>query len=226
MTKSKTTTTNEPSAFSKGYITPAANGLQDTYAQSQPQAMQASNDLYGQLPGLASKAFGTNPALGAAQGYATDVLGGKYLGAGNPYLNSMIDSTNRSVTDSVDSTFGRAGRTGSDQHVGALGRALADSQNGLRYTDYANERQAMQQTAGQAPGLESAQYSGIPAYLATQQSAAQTPYIGAGAYANGIGGLVGQYNTQTQTTQGSPLDTFLKLQQAASSAAKAAGAGG
>jgi hypothetical protein len=208
MTKSTSTSTNEPSKYAQGYITPAANALQTTYNQSQPQAINASNDIYGQLPGLASKAFGTSSALGAAQGYTSDVLGGKYLGAGNPYLNSMIDSTNRSVTDSVDSTFGRAGRTGSDQHVGALGRALADSQNGLRYTDYANERQAMQQTAGQVPGLESAQYAGIPSYLGAVQGAAQTPYIGTGAYASGTGGLVGQYNTQTGTQTGSLLGTL------------------
>jgi hypothetical protein len=218
MTKSTSTATKDPSKYAQGYITPAANALQTTYNQSQPQANQASNDIYGQLPGLASKAFGTSPALGAAQGYATDVLGGKYLGANNPYTSAMLDATNRGVSDSVNSTFGRAGRTGGDQHVAVLGRSLADAGNQLRYTDYANERQAMQQTAGQVPGLESAQYSGIPSYLAAAQTAGQIPWQGTQNYANSTGGLVGGYTTQTQTSTPSFLDSATQIAKAAGSA--------
>lgn len=160
--------------------------------------------------------------MASANGYADDVLGGKYLSAGNPNLQGMIDSTDRSVSNRVNSTFGAAGRTGGGAHTQVLGQSLADSENGLRYTDYNNERGRMDSVLGQAPALEAARYAGPAAALGIAGGAASLPYIGTGAYSSGIGGLVGQYNTQTQTSQDSPFDSWLKLIGTASKAAGAA----
>jgi hypothetical protein len=207
--KSKSTTTNEPSAFAKGYITPAANALSDTYNRNQGQAQGAADDLYDRLPGVMDQAFGTSPLLGAASNYATDVLGGKYLGQGNPYLNQMIDQTGNDVSDRVNALFSKSGRTGSTTHARDLTEGLANSENSLRYQDYGNERNAMGQAMGAAPGLESAKYTGYAPLLAMMQGAAGLPYVGAGNYASGIGSLVGNYNNQTQTSSPSPFSSIM-----------------
>lgn len=218
--KSTTTTSNEPSQYAKGYLTPAANALGDAYTQSQPGVAQASSLIGQNLPGLASKAFGANPALDAANGYNTDVLNGKYLGQGNPFLNQMIGSTDASVRDQINSTFGAASRTGGDQHVGALGTALANAENGLRYQDYANERSAMGQASANLPGLNQAQYAGVAPFLA-MAGGTTLPLTAAQEYANGTGSLVGNYGNSSTTQKGSAFDSFLKL---AGTAASAAGA--
>ena len=217
--KSKQTTTNEPSAYAKGYITPAADALSGTYNANSGNVQNISNQLSAAFPGFLQQATSTSPVMGAANGYATDVLNGKYLGQGNPYLSGMIDQTDRSVSDRVNSTFGAAGRTGGTQHTQVLGQSLADAENGLRYSDYANERNAMMQALGQAPGLDAAKYAGIAPTLALGQTAAGLPMQAAGQYAGGIGSLLGQYNTQTQTQKPSP---FSSLMQGIGTAAQAA----
>lgn len=216
---SKSKTTNEPSAYSKQYITPAADALSGTYNANAGNVQNISNQLTGAFPGLLQQATTQSPLMGAANGYATDVLNGKYLGQGNPYLSGMIDQTDRSVSDRVNSTFGAAGRTGGTQHVAALGQSLADAENGLRYSDYGNERNAMMQALGQAPGLDAAKYAGYAPALALAQSAAGLPMSAANQYASGIGGLLGQYNTTTQKSTPSP---FSSIMQGIGTAAQAA----
>jgi hypothetical protein len=224
--KSKTTTTNEPSAYSKGYITPAATALQGSYQANMPQTQAAADSLMGELPGLQQKAFAPDPTLTAANSYEQDVLGGKYLGAQNPYLSGMIDQTGRDVTDRVNSQFGAAGRTGGTQHVQALGRSLADSENNLRYQDYATERAGMGSAAGLAPSLSAAQYNGIAPTLALASTASGLPGQVAGQYASGTGSLLGQYNTSMVTQQKSLGQNLQDLWlAAAASAGNAARAG-
>lgn len=200
LSKSKTTQTNAPSSYAKPYIDAGANALGSAYGQSQGLASGISDTLASQLPGLQEKAFGSNAGLDAATGYNTDVLNGKYLAAGNPYLQGQIDNTNADVQGRVQSQFSAAGRTGSGANVNALGRALAANETGLRYTDYSNERQAMGQAAGLASGLNSAQYAGIPAYLQVAQTAAGLPLSTAQQYSGGLGSLLGGYTTQTGTS--------------------------
>jgi len=217
--KSKSTTTNDPSAYAKGYITPAANALQDTYKANSGNVQSMADSLSGAFPGLLQQATTQSPLMGAANGYATDVLSGKYLGQGNPYLSGMIDQTDRSVSDKVNSTFGAAGRTGGTQHAAALGQGLADAENGLRYNDYSNERNQMMQALGQAPNLDAAKYAGYAPALALAQTAAGLPMQNAGQYASGVGGLLGQYNTQTTTQQQSPFSGLMGLLGAGTSIA-------
>lgn len=216
--KSKSTTTNDPSAFAKPYVTSAANSLQDTYNANQPGVQAISNQFSSQLPGLIDSSFQTSPLMASANGYASDVLGGKYL-TGNPNLQGMIDSTDRSVANRVNSTFGAAGRTGGGAHTQVLGQSLADSENALRYSDYNNQMSRMDSVLGQTPALEAAKYTGPAAALGIASGAASLPYIGTGAYAAGTGGLVGQYNTQTGTQQQSPFSALMQILGAGSQAA-------
>ena len=119
-------------------------------------ALGGVSGLLGSLiPGQAF-ASGHNDNLDAAQGYSKDVLGGKYL-QGNPYLQNIIDQTNRSVTNGVNSQFEMSGRYGAGAHSGTLGQALADSEGNLRYNDYNNQMGRMDAMAGLAPSLTGAQ---------------------------------------------------------------------
>lgn len=180
------------------YISAAAKGLQGTVNANAAGLQSISNTLAGGLPSLASRAFGTDPLMEQAKGYAGDVLGGKYL-AGNPHLDGMVERTRGDVTDQVNSIFGRAGRTGSGRHAQDLSRGLADAELGMRYGDYDRERQAMSQAAGMAPGLFAGQFGGVAPTLALAGAAAETPYVGSRLMAQGMGGLLGGYNTQTQS---------------------------
>lgn len=200
LSSSKQTTTNDPSKFAQPYITAGANALQSAYGETQPLASSISSTIGAQLPGLADKAFNPDPNITAALGYNTDVLDGKYLDAGNPYLQGQINSTNNDITDKINATFGAAGRTGSGGNTYSLGKALAQNENNLRYTDYTNERSRMSTAAGQAPSLAAGQYSGLAAYLQAAAAATGLPQEAAGNYASGLGSLLGQYSTKTGTS--------------------------
>lgn len=197
----KTTTSNEPPKWAKPYLTGAASTIQNTVANNQGNLDQLAGNIRGFLPGLGEKAFGEQPGLNAATGYATDVLGGKYLDEGNPYLQGMIDSTNSDVSDRVNAMFNKSGSALGTRHAGVLTKELANAENGLRYTNYGNERNAMTQAAGMMPGLNSAQYAGVAPYLAAAQTAGGLPYQGIGNLGM-IGGLFGGYGTQTGSQPG------------------------
>lgn len=197
MTSSKSST--KPAKFAQPYITGAANALQGAYNANQGQAASNAAAVNSLIPGLAEKAAGTSPLLSAANQYATDVLSGRYLDQGNPYLQGMIDQTDRSVTDRVNSQFGAAGRTGGAQHYQGLATDLANAENQIRYQDYGNERNAMGQALGLAPGLEQAGYSGVNSLLQAAQLGTTLPLTNAQAYASGVGSLLSPYQTRTQT---------------------------
>jgi hypothetical protein len=198
---SKQTTTNEPAKWAKPYLTGAASTIQNTVDSNQGHLDQMAGDMRGYLPQLGQMAFGQNAGLNAATGYATDVLGGKYLGEANPYLNQMVDTARGNTMDSINSNFAMGGRVGSDLHFEDLGRGMMQAETGLRYGDYQNERNQMTQAAGLMPGLNASQYAGVMPYLAMSQGAAQLPYTGIGNLGM-IGGLAGGYGTQTQPGPG------------------------
>lgn len=197
---SKTTNTNAPSAYSKPYIDAGAGALGSAFNQTQPLANSISGTIGSHLSGLAGTAFSPSAGITAATGYNSDVLGGHYLDGGNPYLSGMVNTTSNDVQSRINSTFGAAGRTGSDANQYALTKGLADSENGLRYGAYNDERSRMGQAAGMAPGLDASRFSGLGAYLTAAQGAVDIPQHAASAYAGGLGSLVGGYNTGTQTT--------------------------
>jgi hypothetical protein len=201
--KSSSKTTNEPAKWAKPHLLGAVNTITDTVGAQQGNLNEMAGDIRGFLPGLGAKAFGANAGLDAATGYATDVLGGKYLGSGNEYLDQMAALTRGNVGDSVNSMFSKAGRVGSDRHFSDLGRGMGEAELALRYQDYGNERNAMTQAAGMMPGLNASQYAGVAPYLAAAQTAGNLPFAGLNNLGM-IGSLIGGYGTQTgtQTTPG------------------------
>lgn len=195
ISSSKTTTKSKetlaPSAYSQPFIDSAAATFKPAYDQSQelvnkylPQS-QKGVDYYG------------------------DVLGGKYLDQQNPYLQGQIDQTNESVRDQVASQFSSAGRYGSDYNVGELARQLSNSENNLRYSNYATERGYQNQAPIQQQALI--------------ESTVGLPGQASSTYANSINALLGKYNTSTGTNVSKSKPSLLQLAAQAASAAASAG---
>ena len=112
-----------------------------------------------------------------AQSLANNTMQGGFLGS-NPHLSAMSDAAGRqmsrqfqnTVTPGINSTFGGAGRTGSQAHLQAmsdsqsqLGTALGDMNANLYGNNYESERDRMLQTQGMAPGLAATDYQDINA---------------------------------------------------------------
>ena len=107
---------------------------------------------------------GSNPGLSALQGmtaqsanpgsasYYRDVLGGKYLDSGNPYLGAMLQQSDDAVTRAANQRFAAAGMGAglSTPYLDVLTHNLADAENKLRYQDYDNELNRMTQIGAQA----------------------------------------------------------------------------
>lgn len=190
--------------------TAAANTLTNAYNAAQPNTQAITSQLSGLVPGLASTMTGTQAGVGAASGYYNDVLGGKYLDAGNPYLNGVINTSNNSIQDRVNGSFSAAGRTGSGANTYALTKALGENETALRYGDYNSQLSRMESAAQGAGNLNAQQLASL---LGLSTTAAGLPLSQAQQYASGIGSL-GLGGTQTQTSNpstASQIGTALQL---------------
>ena len=212
------TTSGSAQKWAAPIATAAANTATGIFNANQPGLNAISSQVSGLLPGLQKKYDQGNGMLNAAEKYGQNVLGGQYLKAGNPYLNSMIDATNRNVTNQVGAAYGSRGSFGGTAWQENLGRTLAEQQNALRYGDYSQERQMQQQAMQSAPQMAAADYLGIQPLLQTAQTAATLPYTGLEAYTGALGTLM---NGSVQKSAG--LGQML-LGNAASGAASAAAA--
>lgn len=197
----KTETKSGPPKWAKPYLKSAASTIQNTVSANQGNLDQLAGNIRGFLPGLGEKAFGQNAGLNAANGYAMDVLGGKYLDEGNPYLQGMIDQTAGDVQDRVNAMFNKAGGALGTRHAGVVTKELANAENSLRYTNYGNERNAMSQAAGLMPSLNQSQYAGVMPYLAAAQTAGGLPYQGISNLGM-LGSLFGGYGTTSSQQPG------------------------
>lgn len=177
----------------------AAKVVTDNYNANKGAVSDIAGQVQGLLPGAIAKYQQGNPVLNATNAYGTAVLRGDYLGA-NPYIDQVVNSTNRGVTDKVQASLGTRGLTGGSANTDILARALAENESGLRLNAYEAERARQQQIASLAPGLAAADYAGIAPTLAIAESGAQLPFSAANNYAATIGGLLGQY-TNTRTSQ-------------------------
>lgn len=109
-----------------------------------------------------------SPLLKGAQGYAGDVLGGKYLGAGNPYLSQAMAAARDDIGREVGGAFSTGGMAGSPMHQQFLTEAWSKATAPLLFQNYENERQNQQQMAGLSPDLANADFSGLNQALGAQ----------------------------------------------------------
>jgi hypothetical protein len=195
-----TKTTVEPPAWARPLIEGAGNDIMNTVHGNAGNLQGLSNNLTGMLPGLQSMVMDQS-TLQPGFNYNQDVLSGKYLGQGNPYLKGMIDQTGQDVGNKVNAQFSAAGRSAGGANQQLLSKGLADSENALRYTDYANERNAMGQASANLAGLNSSRYAGVGSLLNAYNTAGQLPYYGVQAE-SGLGSLFGGYSQQKQSGGG------------------------
>lgn len=186
------------------FILDAATRTRNVFDANQPMLNTLQSRITNNLPQLSQQAFGAQPGIAQAQGYATDVLGGKYLGQGNPYMEGMINQTRNNVGNAVNSTFAGAGRTGGGNHVQRATEGMANAENAMRYQDYSAERDRMGQAGALLPSLTAAQYAGISPFLQASQTAANLPYAGLGA----LGPLLGAGSGAGSQTQNQPTDVL------------------
>lgn len=183
MGKKKTTTTSKetvgPSAYAQPYIDQAAGTFRPAYEQSQ-------NMLSEFLPRVRQSAD-----------YYGNVLDGDYMD-GNPHLQGVIDSSNRDISDNVNSQF--MDRFGSGYHTKTLANSLAENEQRLRYGDYATERGYQNEAAARLPGVAT--------------TATALPMLPAQGYADMTSGLLGRYmtsnGTSTQKQSGGLLGSILQ----------------
>ena len=178
------------------HINAATSAVDAAYQGVQPNLAKVTAGL-----GASFDAFDPNKAnITAANGYVGDVLGGKYLTQGNPYIEDMVNTTNSDVMDRVNALFSRSGQTGSSRQIGELGKQLATAENNLRYQNYSDEMDRMSGAVGAATGLSEAENNNLQTQAALGQSLVGIPLDVANEYAQGIQGLWGNnLNTKTKT---------------------------
>lgn len=181
-------TSGSAQKWAQPYAKAAASSAQGVYDANQGNLQQMSSDVQGLMPGLINQFQQGNAGVDAANSYATDVLGGKYLN-GNPYMSGMIDQTANDVTGRVNANFGSRGSFGGTAHTAALGTALANAENQMRYGNYSDEMSRMAQAASMTPQLAQAEYTGLNPILQTAGVGAELPYTGINALSNNLGSL-------------------------------------
>src|SRR5262249_25991457 len=116
------------------------------------------------LNAKAARGMAGSPVTAAAQGYASDGLGGRYRDAGNPYLGARDQSIWNATPPRIDSLFSSAGRYGPNAAFGgSIGRAYADAIAPYHYNDYEAQLGRMDQMAALAPSLANADWTDIAA---------------------------------------------------------------
>lgn len=166
------TTTNSTQTVAPNPIyAPQINAAAGTLAPAYAAANANNTALLGQVGGV--------------NDFYNKTMSGVFLN-GNPYLQDMINQTNRDVTNDVSSHFEGAGRYGSANFSDALTRALADNEAKYRYGNYATER-----------GYQDAAGSHI---LQGTTIAAALPQLASSTYADQVNALLGKYATQSGTT--------------------------
>lgn len=198
--KTKTTQTNKP--IYSGQIEGAASGITSAYNAAQPAINQFSGNASSASNDLFAKYRDGDPTIKAAQGYIQDTLAGDP--ENNPYLDKMVGITNDNVRNTLQARMGTRGNTGGSDYYGMIGKALADNETGLRYSDYNNTMARRAQAAGMAPGVSAAQYQPLEAAMSSGQAGAMLPLQASLANAAGVGGLLGQYQNVKGTQKTSP----------------------
>lgn len=103
--------------------------------------------------GITAPTIGSGSYSAADSGernYVNDVLGGKYLNAGNPYADRIASQLADDVQARVGSQFGAAGRSSSGAAARALAEQTGDTLANFRGGLYENERNRMGEAAGLA----------------------------------------------------------------------------
>ena len=196
---SQTIQKSEPWSGQQPYLTTgfetAQSDVLNNPTQTYPNStvVPFSPQTQAALSATQNRAMMGSPVQDAGNQAMLDTIGGNYLMAENPYLQSAIDAASRgtvrnfqtAVQPGVDSTFSSGGRYGSGSHqtamdtaYNALGQQLSDTAGKMAYQNYGDERGRQMTAAGAAPGYAAQDYNDMTRMLGVGQA-----YEGqAGAY--------------------------------------------
>lgn len=155
---SKTTTTTEPPAFIKPYLQYGAEQAKGLYNQGS-QVVPFSPQTEQAMRLTEQRALNGSPVNQAAQGYATDVLNGKYL-QGNPYADAAFNKAALATQNQLSSQFAGSGRNLMASMPGRSDQ-LNDLATQFYYNNYNDERNRQQGIAPIAPSLANQDYVDI-----------------------------------------------------------------
>ncbi len=190
----KTTTqvnTPSPQQVAAGQV------LTNAYNQQAPRIQQYADNIGNLIPGMVTKYQQGNPAVNAAQGYITNLLGSDIQS--NPYLDQIIGRAGEDVGHAVGASMGSRGNFGGSVMAKMVADRTARAALDTRYGDYNNQMQLRAQAAGMAPSVAAADTIQIAPLLSASNFAAMTPMQAASMYANGQGGLFAGTGTSTKT---------------------------
>lgn len=120
------------------------------------------------IQAITSKGLGQDSLVNGAQGYAQDVLGGKYLNQENPYLQRTMQATSDMLGRQIGAQFAGSGMAGSPSHTQYLSEAFSNAAAPLMMQNYQAERQNQDAMASLAPQLSQAGYFGLNQALGAQ----------------------------------------------------------
>lgn len=223
-----TTQTKDPWGPTQGVLGDIVSRVRDFQGDSSlftPTYSGATKDSAGQLEALGR---GTNtqqgylPSIvsGMGDGFKTglDTLtktanGGMLAGGGNPYLDSVLNTSKQRAADTVNQQFAGAGRFGANaSNTGVLADRLGSIETNARMEDYNNERTRQLNAAGILQGM------------GTQGAGLATQLDNANVGQAGLLGQAGQmYDTMDNAKRTAPLAA---TQWAAGLATPIAGLGG
>jgi len=123
-----------------------------TQAGIDPNLQQGLNQLgflYGQNPngtaGInAARDLGTSQIQSRGLSPELQSLYQQAQGDQNPYLQGILNTSNRQISDKIGSSMSGAGRYGSGQHADVAARAMAEAADPVLAQDYARRQQQMQ----------------------------------------------------------------------------------
>lgn len=192
-------------------------------------------DSEAALSGIANRATQGSSLVKEAQSMLEGTAGGQYLSDGNPFSGQVAQATLSQIMPGLNSTFGRAGRTGSDSHAYWLSRGAAEGLAPTNAAAYEAERGRQMQAASLAPTLANQDYmdlSQLRTVGAERDAMAQNAineqmarydfdqnrkanalqeYLGYGQAIGGMGGTDNTTGTTTSSVKQSPLQTALGL---------------
>lgn len=116
---------------------------------------------------IAERSIGGIPGINAAGGLANELIQNKGLTPGlnkelgrydtlyneassqqNPFLQAMLNTSNRTISDKVNASMSGAGRYGSGAHTDVATRAMAEAADPILAQDYARRQQQRMAAAG------------------------------------------------------------------------------
>jgi len=114
------------------------------------QASLFNQNLGGSAGVNAARALGTQTIQD--QGFSPELrsLYEQAQGDQNPYLQNILDTSNRQISNKIGSSMSGAGRYGSGMHADVAARAMAEAADPVLAQDYARRQQQMQSIAGGA----------------------------------------------------------------------------